>query len=201
MEPSLETLKLAPTSHAAVASLLRRRWSPRAFDPTRAVDPETLATILEAATWAPSSGNEQPWLFAYAHRADEAFATFFSCLTGGNRAWADRAAVLLVAMARMTAAGTGKPNAWAWHDVGAATTTLMLQATELGLYGHAMGGFDAARTREVFALPEHVQPTSFIALGYLGDEATLPEPFLTRERTPRTRKPLNEVAFQGKPVF
>ncbi len=200
MTPSLDTLKVAPAS-SAVAELIRRRWSPRAFDATRPVAADTLHTLFEAASWAPSSSNEQPWLFAYAHRADAEFGKFLACLVPANQVWAKDAAVLVLALARTTTAATGKPNAYAAHDTGAATTTLLLQATEMSLHGHVMAGFDKAKARVDFELPESVEPLTLIALGYLGDADALAEPLKGRELAPRTRKPVHEFAFQGKPVW
>ncbi len=160
-----------------------------------------MATLFEAATWTASSSNSQPWVFGYAHRADEAnFQRLLECLVPANQVWARHAAVLVVALARTTFP-TGKPNAWARHDVGAATTTLLLQATAQGLSGHVMAGFEADHTRQAFALPPDVEPVTFTALGYQGSPEELEEPNRTREAAPRTRKPVSEIAFKGVPIL
>jgi nitroreductase len=200
VETAIPPTKNAPTEHA-VHPLLRARWSPRAFTPQALTD-EELDTLFEAATWAPSSSNEQPWRFVYAHRHDEAaFQRLLDCLVPANQAWAKDAAVLVLSLARTTFAGSGKPNKWAWHDVGAATTSLLLQATAQGLHGHVMGGFDNEKTRAEFALPDDVEAVSFIALGHLGSPDQLEEPYRTREHGERKRKPVAEVTFAGQPSF
>jgi nitroreductase len=189
--------KTAVTTRPDVLELIRRRWSPRAFS-AQPVAPETLETLFEAATWAASSGNGQPWRFVYAHRADKVgFEQLFRLLVPANQTWAQHAAVLIVALAQTTLPN-GKPNLWATHDVGAATATLLLQATALGVHGHVMGGFDAAKTREALALPDDVLPVTFTAIGYLGSPDQLEEPNRTRELAPRTRKPVSEIAINHK---
>ena len=191
--------KPAPTAHP-VHELIRSRWSPRAFT-SQPISEEELMTLFEAATWAASSGNSQPWRFVYAHRADEAnFQRLLSCLVPANQTWAKEAAVLVLALAQAMQPN-GQPNLWARHDVGAATATLLLQATAQGLHGHVMAGFDADRTREAFALPADIEPVTFTALGHQGAPEQLEEPNRTRETEPRTRKPVSEVVFQGMPVF
>ena len=191
--------KTAPTAHP-VHELIRRRWSPRAFT-SQPITDEEVATLFEAASWAASSANGQPWVFAYAHRADEAnFQRLLDCLVPANQAWAKQAAVLVLALARTTLPN-GKPNDWARHDVGAATTTLLLQATAQGLHGHVMAGFDAQKTRQVFTLPDNIEPVTFTALGHQGPPEQLEEPNRTREAAPRTRKPVSEIAFAGLPTF
>ncbi len=200
VEQATPPTKTAPTEHA-VHPLLRARWSPRAFTPQPLTDDE-LATILEAATWAPSASNEQPWLFVYAHRHDEAaFQRLLDCLVPANQAWAKDAAVLVMSLARTTMAGTGKPNKYAWHDVGAATTSALLQATALGLHGHVMAGFEAEKARTAFALPQEIDVVNFTALGHIGSPEQLEEPYRSREHTERKRKPLAEVTFAGQPTF
>ena len=154
--------------------------------------------LFEAASWAASSGNTQPWVFVYAHRSDETnFQRLLGCLNPANQAWAQHAAVLVLALARNTLPD-GKPNAWARHDVGSATTTMLLQATAQGLYGHVMAGFDADKVRQEFNLPTDVEPVTFTTLGHLGTPDQLEEPNRTRETAPRTRKPVSEIAFAGE---
>ena len=197
LAPDLSALpiKPAPTRHP-VHALIRERWSPRAFS-AQALTADEAATLFEAATWAASAGNGQPWRFVYAHRADEtAFERLLGCLVPANQVWAKDAALLVLTLAQTTLPN-GNPNAWARHDVGAATTTLLLQATAMGLHGHAMAGYDAEKTRTAFALPPDVEPVAFVALGHQGAPDQLAEPNLTRETAPRTRKPVSEVAFEG----
>ncbi|MBT9393448.1 nitroreductase family protein [Hymenobacter sp. NST-14] len=177
-----------------VLETIRQRWSPRAFDP-RPVAPETLSQVFEAASWAASAMNEQPWRYVYAHRSDaEAFQKMVDCLLPGNQPWAKNAAVLVLALTK-THYDNGTANGAALHDLGLANGNLILEATALGLHGHFMGGFDAAKTREAFQIPDSLQPVVMIALGYLGAAEQLEEPFLSREKAARQRKPVAEIAF------
>ncbi|MCA8832724.1 nitroreductase family protein [Hymenobacter pini] len=186
-------MKHAPTTFP-VQETIRKRWSPRAFA-SYPVAPDTLQQIFEAASWAASAMNEQPWRYIYAHHADtEAFQQLVDCLMPGNQPWARNAPVLILALAK-TQYDNGTPNGAALHDLGLANGNLILEATALGLHGHFMGGFDRAKAQETFHLPENLQPAVMIALGYLGDAEQLEEPFLSREKAPRQRKPLSETVF------
>jgi nitroreductase len=183
-------------SDVPISPLLARRWSPRAVS-SKPVEPETLRTLFEAARWAPSCFNEQPWRYLiFDHRNPEALEAARSCLVGGN-AWAKKSPVLLISVARETFTHNGKPNRHGQHDVGLASENLVLQATELGLISHQMAGFDAARARELFKIPEGFTPMAMIVLGYPGDLEELPPDLQDREKAPRTRKPLAEFAFSG----
>ncbi|GAA4459543.1 hypothetical protein GCM10023189_33400 [Nibrella saemangeumensis] len=187
-------IKEAKTQYP-VADFIRNRWSPRAFS-SEAIPQDALNTLFEAASWASSAMNEQPWLFVYAHRGDEAFQKFADALLPGNQVWAKHAAVLVLTLAHKNYTANGNPNKYYLHDTGAATANLMLQAANLDIYGHIMGGFDRQKTIESFNLPEHIEPVTFIALGYLGDPDELTEPFKSREHTPRHRKDLSEFVFK-----
>jgi nitroreductase len=141
--------------------------------------------------------NEQPWRYIYAHHADqEAFQKMVDCLMPGNQPWAKNAPVLILALAK-THYDNGTPNGAAMHDLGLANGNLILEATALGLHGHFIGGFDRDRAKELFELPDTLQPAVMIALGYMGEAEQLEEPFLSREKAPRQRKPITEIAFQG----
>ena len=177
--------------------LLAERWSSRAFtaDP---LAPEALTALLEAARWAPSSANEQPWRFVVARREDPWHAAVFEALTPGNRKWAGKAAALIVAAARTTRTRDGSPNRYAWHDTGLATAQLIVQANALGLVAHPMAGFDAAKIRDVVALPAELEPVSVIAVGRRAGPDTLPDDVGERERAPRSRQPLEAIAFAGR---
>lgn len=177
-----------------VQSVIRKRWSARSFA-SRPVAQETLDHLLEAASWAFSSMNEQPWRYVYAHNGTEAFRKMCSCLAPANQIWAKNAPVLVLSIAKTFFDLNGQPNSYALHDVGAANATLFIEATAQGITGHVMGGFDQELTREEFSLPEGYKPVVFIALGYPGAADSLPEPLRTRELAPRTRKPLHEIAF------
>jgi nitroreductase len=188
--------KIPVTIHP-VADFIIQRWSPRAFS-AQPITPDTLATLLEAASWAPSSMNEQPWVYLYAHRGSAAFQAYFDCLMPGNQFWADRAAVLLVSLARKNFLANDGHNRHALHDVGAATTQLLLQAASQDIYGHIMGGFDMAKAHDSLGIPDKYEIVAFLALGYIEGPETLNEPFRTREITPRSRKAIADFAFEGK---
>jgi len=182
----------APLIHPLV-----ERWSPRAYDPTAEVSTDVLRTILEAARWAPSANNTQPWRFIVARRGTDAFTTVHDALMGFNQAWADSAAVLIVNIAE-TADAEGKPRPWARYDLGQAVAHLTVQAQHEGLHTHQMGGFDAARLHEAFDLDERLEVVSVTAIGVLGDVDTLPDPLREREVAPRLRKPLEELVLVGE---
>jgi len=178
--------------------LLAKRWSARAFS-NKTIEKEKLKTVFEAATWAASSMNEQPWLYHFAIKADtKAFNKFWSCLLPGNQPWAKNAAVIILSLAKKNFAHKNRPNRHALHDVGAANSQLLLQAAHYDIYGHMMGGFDMDKTIETFNLPDDVEPVCFMVLGYLDKPETLEEPFKSREVEPRSRKTLEEVVFQSK---
>ncbi|TGE23604.1 nitroreductase family protein [Hymenobacter metallicola] len=188
-------MKTAPTTYP-VHELIRNRWSPRSFSP-QPIAPDTLGQVFEAATWAASAMNEQPWRYIYAHRADtEAFQKLVDCLMPGNQPWAKNAAVLILALTK-THYDNGTPNGAALHDLGLANGNLILEATALGLHGHFMGGFHRDKVQETFQLPENLQPAVIIALGYQGEAELLEEPFLSREKAPRQRKSVAEIAFEA----
>ncbi|GAB2945429.1 hypothetical protein GCM10027048_08070 [Hymenobacter coalescens] len=189
--------KLAQT-HYPVADFIKHRWSPRAFTP-QPIEDDALRTLFEAAAWAPSALNEQPWQFVYAHREQtEAFHHLWNCLLPGNQPWAKDAAVLVVVLARKTFGQNHQPNRHYLHDVGMATANLLLQAGTMGIHGHVMGGFDLAKTQQALHLPADLEPATFLALGYVGTPEQLEEPFRSRELTPRSRKPLNEFVFENQ---
>lgn len=188
--------KLAGTSYP-IHPLLRRRWSPRAFS-ERPVEHDKLRSLLEAARWAPSCFNEQPWHFIVATReSSEEYERLLTCLVEGNQQWARTAPVLMMSVAKLTFDRNGRENRHALHDVGLAVENLVIQAMDLGLFAHQMAGFHAETAREVFGIPDGYAPVTMIAVGYLGDPATLPDSLQESERSPRTRKPLSDFAFEG----
>lgn len=190
-------MKKPATSPYSLADNVKDRWSPLAFS-ERLVEPETLSTLLEAARWAPSCYNDQPWHFVVAPRDQaDAFQRILQCLAEPNQAWAARAAVLMVSVTRTVLAKTGKPNPWAWHDIGLAAGNLLAQATSMGVSVHQMGGFDREKAREALAIPEGYEAVTAIALGYAGDPDSLPESLRARELAPRTRKDQTDFVFLG----
>lgn len=188
--------RLAKTDYP-IHDLLRSRWSPRAFA-DRAVEREKLLRVLEAARWAPSSYNGQPWAFIVATKDEPAeFARALGCLIEFNQKWAKAAPVLMLTVAQMNFAHNGKPNAHAWHDVGLAVGNLSVQATSEGLHLHQMAGIVPDKVRATYAVPDGWEPATGIALGYLGDPATLPDQLRERELAPSDRKPLASFVFTG----
>jgi nitroreductase len=186
----LQAIKEADTQND-IHPLIRKRWSARAFS-DQVIDDATMQQLFEAASWAPSSMNEQPWKYMYAHKSDPTFQDFFECLLAGNKLWNDNASVLILSLAQKQFSNNANDNRHAWHDVGAANTLLLLQAADLNIFGHQLGGFDREKTIETFNLPENLEPVCFISLGYLGDVERLKEPFKTREFVKRTRKNISE---------
>jgi nitroreductase len=181
-----------------VEPLIRRRWSPRAFD-ERPVEPEKLASLFEAARWSASCYNEQPWSFIVATRDEAAeFDRLLSCLVEGNQAWASHAPVLMVSVARLNFTQSGQPNRHAIHDVGLATAQLMLQAIAMGLFAHPMAGFHPDKVRELYGVPQGHEPVAAIAVGYPGDPAMLKEALRQRELAPRVRKSQDDFVFRSR---
>lgn len=176
---------------------IRQRWSTRHFDPERPVERALLLSMLEAARWAPSSYNEQPWRFVIVDGSDPgARERIWACLEPQNF-WARSAPVLILTVAKAFRDKTGKPNRYAWHDVGLATAQLMLQAVALGLAVHPMAGFDKECARQAFGIPEGYEPVALVAVGYPGDPRRVPPELAEREAAPRVRRPLGELAFAG----
>ena len=174
-----------------VHSLIERRWSPYAFA-DRPVEPADLHSLLEAARWAPSSFNEQPWRFIVATRDDpENFQRLLDCLVPGNQEWAGKVPVLMLSVASLSFAKNGKPNRHALHDVGLASATLALQATNMGLAVHFMAGFSVDKARESFAIPDGFEPAAAIAVGH---HLTEPQ---GDGKSPRQRRPVEAFAYAG----
>jgi nitroreductase len=185
-------------TEAPIHDVLKHRWSPRAFD-KRPVEKEKLHSLFEAARWAASSYNAQPWYFIVATKDDpENFERVLSCFVEFNQSWAKDAPVLAISVAGLKFLHNGEPNRHAFHDVGQASANLALQATSLGLQIHQMAGLLPEKAREVFGIPEGYEAVAGIALGYPGDSASLPNHLREREEAPRERKPLSSFVFSGE---
>jgi nitroreductase len=182
-----------------IEAIFLQRWSPRAFT-GEAMPQAELLRIFEAARWAPSSYNSQPWRFLYAHRDTPSWPVFLALLNEGNRGWAQRAAVLMVALSRSVMRPVGAERDIPSHshsfDAGAAWTQMALQATAMGWHAHAMVGFDMARAFAELNVPTGYRVEAAIALGRQGDKAVLPEPLQQRE-APNGREPIENFAFEG----
>ncbi len=189
----VEKLKHAP-DEAGVQDLILRRWSPRAYA-DKDIPAKDLKALFEAARWAASSSNEQPWRFLVGRRGDETYKKIFDTLVEFNQSWAKSAPVLILSAAKKTMTGKGTPLRHNLYDTGAATANLSLQATAAGLHTHSMAGFDADQARASFAIPSDYDIGAVTAVGYLGDPATLPEHLQKMELAPRQRKPLESFVF------
>ena len=188
--------KIAPVDYP-VHKLIRQRWSPRAFS-DKTISNENLNSLFEAARWAPSSFNEQPWFFSYARKEDSTkFKLILNCLSEKNQLWAKTAPLLMVTIAKTAFDHNGKPNPHAWHDVGQAISSFTLQAMSLGIYCHQMAGFSRSQISDNLQIPNGFEPVSAVAIGYLGDSDNLTEDQQIRERVPRFRKKQTEFVFSG----
>ena len=182
---------------APIHEVLARRWSPRAFD-SRPVEPEKLRSLFEAARWAASAYNAQPWYFIVAVKDDpENFQRLLGCFDQFNQDWAKNAPVIALSVASLNFESTDQPNRHAFHDVGQATASLAMQAAMLDLQIHQMGGSLPGEARKVFGIPPGYEAVAGVALGYQGDPASLPDKLRQRETAPRQRKPLTSFVFTG----
>jgi nitroreductase len=181
-----------------IEEILRRRWSPRAFA-DRAVEPGKLQSLFEAARWAASSFNEQPWNFIVATKQKpEEHARLLSCLVEGNQRWARAAPVLMVSVAKLNFDKTGKPNRHAFHDVGLAVQNMVVQAMALGLFVHQMAGFSPEKVREIYGVPDGFEPVAAMAIGYGLAADELPEAFREFDLSARSRKSVSGFVFEGR---
>lgn len=188
--------KIAATDHP-IHDLLAKRWSPYAFD-SRPVPQADLLSLFEAARWAASSYNEQPWSYILAAKEEPAeFGKLLSCLVEGNQVWAQAAPVLALGVASLNFKLNGKQNKAAHHDLGAAACSLTFEATARGILVHQMIGILPDRARELYGIPEGYEALTGLAIGYRGDPKRLPEKLQPRDTAPRTRKPLKEFLFGG----
>lgn len=170
-----------------ILDVLAERWSTRIFDPSAPIDENALASALEAARWAPSANNTQPWRFIVTRRGSGAFDTVFASLRDFNKSWAGNAAALIVALAQTTT-DDGATMHFGQYDTGQAIAHFTVQAHAGGLATHQMGGFDRAAIKAAFDVPENVSPLTVIAVGALGAVDAAPEDVLARENAPRTRR-------------
>ncbi len=182
-------------SRFSLDPLIAERWSPLAFD-SRPIEAEKLGSLFEAARWAPSCYNEQPWRFLAATREDaEGHARLLSCIVEANARWAAKAPLLILSVASLEYARNQKPNRHAQHDVGIAAQNLVIQAQSMGLCVHQMGGFDVQKARELCAIPDGFEPMAMIAVGYAAPADSLPEDLVERENSPRQRNDLGSMVY------
>jgi len=192
--------KVAAAAHD-VHDLIRHRWSPRAFDSSRPVALDDLLRLFEAARWAPSSLNEQPWRFIYVMKNEQSdvWRALMASLSQTNQTWAAAAPVLVLAVVRLTLERNESPNPLAWYDAGQAVALLSVQATSQGLSVRQMEGFDKEKARQACGVPSGFDPIVVMAIGYVGDPDALPlEKHREAERKPRQRKSLTDFVFEDR---
>lgn len=180
-----------------ILEIIQERWSPYSFSSVP-VEEFKLKAMFEAAGFAPSCNNEQPWLFVYTTQDDKpVFNVYLGFLNESNRVWAKDAYALVISMAQTRFSKSGKINRYAFHDTGMAVTNLLLQALALDVYVHQMGGFSVEKVKEYFKLDGNIEPVAVMAVGYLGDGFSLPPELLSRDEKKRPRKSMNEYTFRN----
>lgn len=186
-----------PQTSAPLAEVIRDRWSPRSFDPTHEISDQDLLSILEAARWAPSAMNAQPWRFSVAKRGTELHKKLSKALSGFNKNWAPSASALVVVAIKKNEDGTSSKGNF--FDAGLSVALLTLQAQALGLHSHQMGGIDAQQMEKVLDTPNDLEVAIAIAVGKRDVPEKLAGPALERELAPRTRLELSEIVLHGQP--
>jgi len=180
-----------------ISDVIARRWSPYAFA-NKPVSKEDLAALFEAARWAPSSFNEQPWRYILGTKEDPGeFERVLSCLLEGNQKWAQRASALALGVVSRRFERNNKPNPSAEHDLGLAAGNLLQEATERGIYVHQMSGIIPDRAKEIFSIPEDFDVLTALAVGYLDNSTDALEELRKRDQSPRKRRPMEEFVFSG----
>lgn len=190
----MSSTKRAQTTHK-VLDLIKDRWSPRSFSPTPVTE-EEVQTILEAASWAPSANNTQPWRYIYALAGTPGFDKIFSGLMPGNQPWAKNAAALVVSIGIKELPDLQQKNFYSSHDTGMSNAFLILQADSMGISSHIMAGINKAHLAETLEVLATEEVLVVVALGHKDDAEKLEEPYKSRELAPRTRKPLTEFTKQ-----
>lgn len=193
-------MKKNAESSVELEANIAKRWSTRSFDETYDVPNNDVVALLEAARWAASGSNVQPWRFFVAKRGTGDFVKIAETLSGNNRVWAPKASLFIVALAQ-THSAEGKERKLALYDVGLAVGQLGIQATALGLSLHQMAGFDADALSTSLSLSDDLKPLVVIAIGKYSAETSLPEELQERERAPRARKTLEEIVVSGLPTL
>jgi len=188
-KPAITNMNLHP--------LLKQRWSPRSFM-EKPVDNLTLQRLFEAARWAPSSSNEQPWRFIVGHKGTKTWNAIWETLVDFNQKWAQLAPVLVLSLGRKISSKNNKPNIAYKYDVGQSVAYITFQAMHEGLYVHQMGGFDATRAAQLFNVPEEYEVVTAFAIGYKGAPDLLEENFRDMEKAARSRIALDEMVFSGQ---
>jgi nitroreductase len=183
-----------------ILEIIKERWSPYSFS-SAPVEEFKLKAMFEAAGYAPSCNNEQPWMFVYATQDNKiVFDDFIGFLTDSNKVWVKNSYTIVISLARIKFSYNNKPNRYAFHDTGMAVANLLLQASALDIYVHQMGGFSVEKVREYFKLPDDIEPVAMMAVGYLGEGESLTPDLLKRDETRRPRKSVNEYTFKDSVI-
>jgi nitroreductase len=180
-----------------IHKLITDRWSPVAFD-SRKVDHDTLHLLFEAARWAPSARNAQPWRFIYASRDMPDYQVLLGLLSEPNQVWAQTAPLLVLPLAQAISTYKNRPNRLAFYEAGMAVGNLLFQATHMGLLVHQMGGYDVERAREELEIPSRYEPLAMMAIGYKGDASQLPGKVAAWETRERDRMEISKFLVAGK---
>jgi nitroreductase len=180
-----------------ILEIIKERWSPYSFS-SIPVEEFKIKAMFEAAGYAPSCNNEQPWLFVYSTQQNrEVFNDFLGFLFDSNKVWAKDAYALIISLARTKFSHSGKPNRYAFHDTGMAVSNLLLQALAMDIYVHQMGGFSVGKVKDYFKLGDDIEPVAIMAAGYLGEGISLSPELLKRDEKRRPRKSVSEFAFRN----
>ena len=181
-----------------IQKLIQKRYSPVTFS-DKEVEEEKLFQLFEAARWAPSSFNDQPWSFIYGIKdKDPIYNKLYNCLLEPNQMWAKYAPVLALSIANMISPTTKKENRYAFHDTGMAMGNVLMQATSIDLYIHQMGGYSREKAIEDLKIPKTHQPVAMMAIGYLGDSKEFPKELQDKGNKQRTRKMLKDFVFNSE---
>ena len=180
-----------------VHELITKRWSPVAFD-SRPVEYDKIHLLFDAAKWAPSARNAQPWRFIFATREMPEYELLFNLLSERNQAWAKTAPLLVLSLSQKISIYKNRKNRLASYEAGMAVGNLLIQATYMGLHVHQMGGYDEEKAKEVLVIPTRYEPMAMMAIGYKGDISQLPEEFHDREKKERSRMEISKFLVQGK---
>jgi len=188
-----------------INELIGKRWSGRAYDPERTLTDQQIISLLEAARWAPSCFGDEPWRYIVCNRVThpDAWQMALETLNESNRVWVSNAPVIILGFANTVMKHNGKPNRWGEYDTGAATMSLCLQATAMGMMLHQMGGYDVDKVRTSFKVPDTFTPMAILSIGYQLPVDSIPDALKEREMAPRIRRPLEEncfVASWGTPI-
>ena len=180
-----------------IHKLITDRWSPRAFD-KRTVDYDKIHLLFEAAKWAPSARNAQPWRFIFATREMPDYKVFIDLMSEANQSWATTAPLLVMPLAQVISTYKNRPNRLAFYETGMAVGNLLTQATAMGLMVHQLSGYDEERAKEILVIPTRYEPMSILAIGYKGEPAKLSSDVAAWEKRERTRLEISKFLVQGK---